>query len=297
MPIKRKLKTSTKFKVSVVTPTRNRSKLLEKCLASLTSQTIRPHEIIIVDNNSTDNTKKIISKYKSRIDIKYIYLNQGTYPEFYNSGIYQASGQIIAFLDDDCIADKNWVRNTIIAHNKYPNSIIQGYTTSLPKGNIYAQIMGSHYLCWLEGNFISKNHLRVLDNKNASGPTSIIKKYKFSKDMSRGSEDIELAKRLLRDGIPIIYYPKVKAFHHERDTLKGFLIQHLRIAISESYLDKQLSADEKINMILNKKNLLIVKSFIKTQFKFLRKLDVFSSLYLTFLYFLLIVVRFYGYSK
>ena len=52
------------MKVSVVIPVYNEKKRIKKCLDSLLSQSEKPDEIIVVDNNSTDSTVSIVRKYK-----------------------------------------------------------------------------------------------------------------------------------------------------------------------------------------------------------------------------------------
>jgi len=68
-------------------------------------------EIIVADNNSTDNTKEIVNNYKASFGEKIQYYFepvQGKYTAL-NSGIKQAHGKIIALTDDDCIVSKDWL--------------------------------------------------------------------------------------------------------------------------------------------------------------------------------------------
>lgn len=60
---KSKNMTSRKPKISVIVPTYNRSELLPRAINSILNQTFKDFELIIVDDGSTDNTKKIIEKY------------------------------------------------------------------------------------------------------------------------------------------------------------------------------------------------------------------------------------------
>ena len=53
--------------VSVIVPTKNSEQFLEKCLDSIKKQTYKRVEIIVVDNNSTDNTKKIARKFTNKV--------------------------------------------------------------------------------------------------------------------------------------------------------------------------------------------------------------------------------------
>ena len=87
--------------VSIVITTFNRVNFLKKSSTSVLSQTYKNIELIIIDDCSTDNTQAFCESIK---DIRVIYLrhktNKGVH-ESRNDGIRKASGQYIAFLDDD----------------------------------------------------------------------------------------------------------------------------------------------------------------------------------------------------
>lgn len=82
--------------VSVIIPTRNSAKFLNTCLSSIKNQTYKNIEIIVVDNNSTDNTKKIAKKYTDKV------FNKG--PERSaqrNFGAKKANADYFLFIDSD----------------------------------------------------------------------------------------------------------------------------------------------------------------------------------------------------
>lgn len=101
-------------KISVVVCTYNRSKLLRRAVQSLVEQTLAKslYEIIVVDNDSTDDTPQVIAslqKQYAEVHIKFIKeINQG-HNYVRNVGVREAKGKFIAFLDDDAYADKNWL--------------------------------------------------------------------------------------------------------------------------------------------------------------------------------------------
>jgi len=136
-------------------------------------------------------------------------------------------------------------------HQQYPKEIIQGNTYSLPKNNLYAEIMGNHYQKWLKSNSLNKEELRFLDNKNLAVPEFLVKRYGgFSEKQNLGSEDIEFGLRMRGKGVKIIFQPKAIAYHHERNNFKDFVKQHYRIAQSESKLDKSLKTNiDKIGLL------------------------------------------------
>lgn len=95
--------------VSIVLPTYNRAKYLDRAIQSVLDQTYTYWELIVIDNYSTDNTYKVISKFN---DPRIFYLkrkNNGVIAKSRNIGIRAAKGQWIAFLD----SDDWWVNNKL----------------------------------------------------------------------------------------------------------------------------------------------------------------------------------------
>lgn len=89
--------------VSIVTPTYNCSKYIEKTIKSVINQTYKNWEMIIVDDCSTDNTEKIVRKYQQQypnIIYKILDKNSGA-AVARNTALKNAKGRYIAFLDSD----------------------------------------------------------------------------------------------------------------------------------------------------------------------------------------------------
>jgi glycosyltransferase involved in cell wall biosynthesis len=68
-------------------------------------------ELIAVDNNSNDNTKEVFNEFQQRntLPLKYVFEGRQGKSFALNTGITEARGEIIAFTDDDCIVDRNWL--------------------------------------------------------------------------------------------------------------------------------------------------------------------------------------------
>ncbi len=99
-----------KPKISLIIPTYNMAKTLPETLDSALEQEYPNYEIIVVDDGSTDRTKKIVDKYreKSKI-IKYIYQPNRGLGGARNTGIRNSSGKYFANLDADDIAKKDFL--------------------------------------------------------------------------------------------------------------------------------------------------------------------------------------------
>src|SRR5687767_8096507 len=98
--------------VSVVIPTYNRSALLLDAVSSVLGQNSQsPYEIIVVDNNSKDDTPAVV---RSLIEshpgkVRSIFEPKQGNAHARNRGIESASGAIIAFIDDDVTVESNWL--------------------------------------------------------------------------------------------------------------------------------------------------------------------------------------------
>jgi glucosyl-dolichyl phosphate glucuronosyltransferase len=110
-----------KLTISVVIITRNRADWLRDALNSLKIQSRPADEVVVVDNSSTDNTKEVIMSFANKMNIKYVFESKRGIPQARNAGIIAASGEVIAFIDDDCVADPNWLKNIEIPFMKDPN--------------------------------------------------------------------------------------------------------------------------------------------------------------------------------
>ena len=93
--------------ISVIINCRNSQKYIKETIDSVINQTYKNFEIIIVNNNSTDNTKNIIFSYSDQ-RIKYFELNKSiSLGAARNISLKESSGEFIAFIDSDDIWDKS----------------------------------------------------------------------------------------------------------------------------------------------------------------------------------------------
>ncbi|MBK9331047.1 MAG: glycosyltransferase family 2 protein [Ignavibacteria bacterium] len=103
--------------VSIIIPTYNRTDTLEITIKSLLDQTYPKHlyEIIIADNNSTDNTKELVETLagSSEVRIKYLLENRQGAHFARNSAAQISDSEFLYFTDDDMIADKFMLENII----------------------------------------------------------------------------------------------------------------------------------------------------------------------------------------
>lgn len=85
---------------SVILPTYNREKMLSNAIRSVIAQQFPDWELIVIDDGSTDGTKRVVADFQDE-RIKYVFQKNAERSAARNNGIRNAKGKYIAFLDDD----------------------------------------------------------------------------------------------------------------------------------------------------------------------------------------------------
>ena len=109
------MKKSTDYpKISIVIPVYNGEATIFQCLMKLSNQSYPAEniEIIVVNNNSTDKTQKIVEQF----NVKSVFEKKTGPSAARNTGMKIAGGEIIVFTDADCLADVNFVQQHVFMH-------------------------------------------------------------------------------------------------------------------------------------------------------------------------------------
>ena len=114
--------------ITVVLCTHNRELYLAMAIDSILAQHAKgvPYELLVVDNCSTDGTSVLCERYAGRLEFRYIQESQLGLCHARNAGWRNARGVIVAYFDDDAIADPGWVKAIAEAFIQYPNAGVAG---------------------------------------------------------------------------------------------------------------------------------------------------------------------------
>jgi len=148
---------SNALEISVVICTYNRADYIKDALESLYHQTLdkKKFEVIIANNNATDNTKEIVESYIStHTDARFIYVEELQQGASYarNTGAALATAPLLCFMDDDAIAEKDYLERIVHFFREHTDAgglggrIIPKYIPAEPKWM-------SYYVASLVGNF------------------------------------------------------------------------------------------------------------------------------------------------
>ena len=219
------MKNFTDKKISIIVPVYNGEKTIGACLSSLVAQIKNTDEIIIVDNNSNDKTKDIVTKFQEKyhniICIKEVERGRGVAR---NAGVEIASGEIIAMTDADCIVPPNWlaeitepiIKQVAPAAMGFQEDVIGNYWSRERQRADYEFIVTK-----IKGNFIDH-----IDTKNFAIQSSLLKSLKFDCTLS-AYEDWDLFIRAKKEGIKIFFLPNLLILHRHDASLKQLFLTQM----------------------------------------------------------------------
>ena len=101
------------MKISAIIPTFNEEKVIKDCLKSISSQSYKDVEIIVVDDGSSDETWNILNDLKNNANLKIFRQNHQGAGASRNLGAKHAEGDILVFVDADMTFDKNFLKNLV----------------------------------------------------------------------------------------------------------------------------------------------------------------------------------------
>lgn len=225
--------------LSVVICTWNRSKTLPGVLASLEKCVVPPAiqwEVVIVDNNSTDDTRNVCQAFVNKHPGTFRYIFEARQGKSFaqNTGIQNASGEIIALTDDDVAVDSNWIAELHKAFLEHDCAGIGGRIIprwTCPKPDWLGLDTRWHHPAYgAIVRFEKGDSPFVLDvtavGANLAFRRSVFAKHGFFRtDLSGnhadhrrlgdllGGEDTEYCRRIMNAGEKIVYAPRAVVHH------------------------------------------------------------------------------------
>jgi len=268
-------------KILICIPTYNRNSSLIDCLKSikkLKNNNFFKINILILDNTITNNSNKIIKKFVKRSVLK-IYQDHEK-----KRGIVFARNKClkfakkfkpdyIAFIDDDCKVDKNWLKNIHALLNKVDADVITG-------PQLYEGGNKNNYMSIFEKKY-KKNLIRVkwAASNNVFFKFNILKQQKnikFDKNLNKFGmgEDQLFFSMISKIGYKIYWSPKIlvtEKIHPHRSNINWIKERSKRLGVLGHYLDVMLYG-KKIGYFIN-----YIKSLYFFFFSILVYINIFNS--------------------
>lgn len=233
--------------ISIIICTYNRAKLLNECLASLSVQSCKDMawDVIVVDNNCTDNSVEVAEKWRSKLNIRVVKEEKQGLSHARNAGLQNSNAMLVAYLDDDCTVSPGWLAAIADGFQGFPDTACFG-------GRINLRWEGGVQPSWMSDNVRpALGHQELSDGislvRHVNGGNMIwvrqilLELGGFNLSLGRvgkiklAGEESEVQEKARERGLLIRYLPDALAYHwvpKERQTRKHIL--HLCFMVGKS---------------------------------------------------------------
>ena len=214
--------------VAVAISTRDRPDALERCLRSLATGRAQPAEVLVADQSAAPETEEVARAAGARR----LRARPGGLAAAQNDAVRATSADVVAVLDDDCVADPGWIETIVAAFTDPGLGFLSGPVLPLgddapgthpvaTRTSLKRRVLDADTLPWDAGsgnNFAFRRAWfdRVGGGDERLGPGA----------PGKGGLDMDLFRRLLRAGAPGLYEPAAVVLH-ERTTTAGRLARRI----------------------------------------------------------------------
>ncbi len=222
--------------ITVVIPTRDRGPALVEGIESILSQDYPSDriELIVIDDGSVDETQKLVSAFSCKL-----LTNASSRGQSYcrNLGAREAKGEILAFLDDDCVAGQSWLRDLVPFFQWEEVGVVGGYVDGYSNKSLLDRYekefsllnLGKHMFRGMNDQFFVPM-CNMLVRKEAFAKTGGIR------ETLHLGEDVDFCWRLRDVGWQALYAPSGNVMHRHRNTLGKMLRRRADYGTSEAVL-------------------------------------------------------------
>lgn len=209
--------------VSIVVPVRNGAAHIGDLLTSVLSARYPAdrREILVVDNGSTDATAEIAQRHP----ITYLFEPVIGPSSARNRGIEVSSGEIVAFLDADCVVTQGWLEALVAPFENPDVWSVAGEILSYPPETRAQRYMAMRKVRWQQPALESRWWPFAVTANVAFRRATFGRVGYFDPMLARG-QDKDFGRRFLAAGLRFEYSPGAVVFHRHRATTRGFLQQH-----------------------------------------------------------------------
>ncbi len=196
--------------MSVIVPIYNAESTLAACINSLLrlNCTTENLELILVNNASTYRTADVLTRYSREIEILY---KEKTGPaDARNKGLLSARGDVIAFTDSDCVADKDWLQQIAFPLQDDSVGIVGGkILAKRPCNKIeeFGEKIHDH------NRSINEFNPPYVITMNCASRLCVLKEVGLFDESFRRGEDIDLSYRIFQAGYRFVYKPEDIIYH------------------------------------------------------------------------------------
>ena len=223
-------------KVSVVVATYNGARTLETCLKSLARLNYPDYEVIVVDDGSADATADIARKFP---EVRYVHQENKGLSAARNAGIAAAAGHVVAFTDDDCRPDEDWLYYLVGDLVRSEFAGIGGHNFLPPEDSYVAAAVAAS-----PGG---PAHVMLTDREAEHIPGCNMAFYKwvlndvggFDPVFRKAGDDVDVCWRIQNKNHKIGFSAAGFVWHYRRSTVRAYLKQQAGYGEAEALLARK----------------------------------------------------------
>jgi len=245
--------------VTIVIPSYNRAKELERCLRSLFALDYAAGclEIIVVDDASTDETGNMLQRLVKESPTHGLELRVAHHEKRQGVGIGRNTGaaaaqyDLIAYIDSDCVASPGWLRELVPAFQNMQLASVGGMIRAYERKTLlgrYEDLRSSLYMGERPQQVSLKGPLTYLPTANMVVRRTAWWQLDGFAPLTQG-EDVDFSRRLLLSGAGMNYIPQGVVYHDYRTTLDAFLHIRAAYASAEAELVKRHPTERRILLL------------------------------------------------
>jgi len=222
-------------RVSVVVCTYNGSRTISECLDALTRLDYPDYEVIVVDDGSTDGTAAIARRYACRL----IQTENRGLSSARNAGLGAATGEIVAYLDDDASPDPHWLTYLAATFLSSSHAGVGGPNVAPPGDGPIAECVAR-----APGGPV---HVLLTDREAEHIPGCNMAFRKacleaiggFDPRFRVAGDDVDVCWRLQERGWTLGFSPAAMVWHHRRNSLYAYWKQQIGYGRAEAMLERK----------------------------------------------------------
>ncbi|HKB06964.1 MAG TPA: glycosyltransferase [Candidatus Polarisedimenticolia bacterium] len=223
-------------RISVVVCSYNGSRTIRECCQGLAGLTYPDYEVIVVDDGSTDGTGDIPAEYGFRV----IRTTNHGLSSARNTGLGAATGDIVAYIDDDAYPDPHWLHYlalTFLEPSSTRHAGVGGPNLSPPGDGLVADSVArapggpSHVL-------LSDSTAEHIPGCNMAFRRSrLLAIGGFDPQFRTAGDDVDVCWRLQAKGFTLGFSPSAVVWHHRRNSIRAYLRQQRGYGRAEAMLE------------------------------------------------------------
>jgi len=212
-------------KASVYIPCYNVERYIERCLEGLMNQTLKPDEILIVDDGSRDRTLEIASRFP--VTIVRHETNKGL-SAARNTGLRAARNEFVACIDADCVADPGWLEALVRRLESEPDVAGVGGKLLEKGAKTLPDRWRAFHIPQNYGDSMIVNPEAIFGHNNIVKRSVIEEIGWFNEILRTNGEDGDISRRIKKKGYTIIYEPEAAVCHLRVDTVASLMDNYWR---------------------------------------------------------------------